>query len=709
MMKIQSTLCVLAIAFLFIAVGAAEAGKAVDAPERAVVGQTRDLQLVPDLDRAVLVGATWIWGDTIHIQDAFFLKPHFAAVNLRAGDAIVVRSASGKIVETITSRGPKDMGSFWGLSARGEDLHLEFQFTHDYAVAPFRVDKVMVGDADPFGQGGNTKSICGAQDFEDVICYDGDAEKWQTILASVGIMTVGSNPSTGLWCSGVNVSPHNYMLSAQHCILSQGVCNSTEFVFKYHNVNCGSGPTTTNWVSYRCDDIMVTSPWSVCEVTPSTLDLVLASVIGDPASTFGYVDVDPDPVVDGEAIYIVQHPLGRPQEIAHGSGSDVDADAPMLRYYNTLDSDAGSSGGPIFRETDHKLVGVHHCSGCEVPGVGNRGIMSSEIYPLIEDYVCSDTIDVRFAATEGLAEVTGDGDAVVEHGETWQFDPLVRNVACTADAFGVIADIELNPDSTGPVNITNGAASFGDVLAGETVTSQLPVIFEVGETAECGADIVFDMLDLDATNGGPFPDAPEFLSVTIGELIWSSLLLEDFASGIPGNWTVVHNGTATGDAATWTTENPGGVNLPLTEPFAIVDSDHAGSGATHDEELITRQVDCSTYDKVELRFNHEYRWWSGGGNEQADVDVRSAATGGAWVNVANYSGQDASGNEEIDISDLAAGQPDVEIRFHYHDAWYDYWWAVDDVQIYGGQYDCGAETGLIFADGFESGDLSNWS
>jgi len=686
-----------------------EAGKPINRPERVSVGEGRDFQLVPDLDRAVPVGSGRLWGDAIRIEDAFFVKPHFVGVNLRAGDALIIRSATGHIVETITGRGPKDMGSFWGLSARGEELHLELHLSHDYAVPPFSIDRMIVGDVDPFGSGGSgPESICPPGDFEDVICYDSDPGKWGTVMASVGLMNVGSNPTSGLWCSGSNVSPNNYVLSNDHCIASQAECDTTEFVFKYYNQNCGSGPTTADWQSFRCDDIVVSSPFVSCEATLTTLDFSLNSVIGDPASTFGYVVADPNPITDGEGIYIVQHPDGRPHEIAHGDGTNVDADAPNLRYYDTLDTEGGSSGSPIYREADDKLIGLHHCGGCTTPGTGNRGMMMSDIYPLIESYLCSSSLDLAPAGTQNLAEVSGNGNAVLEPGETWQFTPLVRNGACSADALGVGADITLNPGSTGPVVITNSAASFGDVGAGTSVGSTVPVEFAVDAAAVCGEDVVFDMGEITSSSGGPFPGVTGLLAVPVGELVYSSLMLEDFSTGIPVDWTVIHSGTATGAAETWTTANPGGRTLPLTAPFVIVDSDDAGTGVTHDEELISAPVDCSGYEHVELRFNHDFNWYSGGGNEQCDVDIRSAATGSAWVNVANFSGADVSGNAVVDISAQAVDQTDVELRFHYYDATYDYWWAVDDIEILGGTFVCG-DTSEIFADGFESGGTGAWT
>jgi hypothetical protein len=334
-------------------------------------------------------------------------------------------------------------------------------------------------------------------------------------------------------------------------------------------------------------------------------------------------------------------------------------------------------------------------------------MMMSDIYPLIEDYLCTTTLEVAAAGTEGLAEVSGNANTILEPGETWQFTPKVRNMACAENAFGVTADIEANPASTGPVVLTNGAASFGDVPASTTATSVLPVVFELDLTATCGEDVVFDMTNLTATNGGPFPGQTGLITIAVGELVYTTIMLESFAGGIPVDWTVVHNGTATGAAATWTTDNPGGRTVSLTAPFAIVDSDHAGSGATHDEELISPVVDCTGYPNVSLRFNHHFEWYSAGGNEQADVEVRSTATGGSWVNVANYSGGSASGNEVIDISAHAADQSDVQLRFRYYDASFDWYWAVDDIELITSEFVCGDE--VMFADDFEAGNTDRWS
>ncbi|MFH0946436.1 MAG: trypsin-like peptidase domain-containing protein [Planctomycetota bacterium] len=655
-------------------------GKEMDAPRGAVVGTSQPITVDPDLENAIRVGNSLYWTRLVKVHSASFLKAHLVNVNLRVGDMLTVRSRTGNVVEEIVGRGPQDEGNFWALSVFGDEMYLEFQFVAPYTYTPFRIDQIIVGNADLLNSTSpSPESICSPGDFENVICYQSDAGKWANVMGSVGVMTVGGNPVSSLWCSGSNVSPLNYLLTNNHCITSQSDCNTSEFVFKYYTLACGGGATTQDWQGFRCNQLVAYSPFSSCDQGLSDLDFSLCSVIGDPASTYGYVSPDPVRLTDGEAIYIIQHPAGRPHEIAHGSGPDVDVDGTVLRYYDTLDTEGGSSGSPIYRESDDKLVGLHHCGGCSTAGVGNRGMLMADIYPHIAPYVCSPTLELRSAGYEGLAEVHGNGDAVFDPGETWQFSPKVQNSACSLTATSVTAAIQVNAGSV-PATVLDPNASFGNIGGGLTVASTSPVRFQISAIAACGGNVILDVASINATNGGPFAGASAVLDEALGTSPVTTLFSENFSSGL-SSWTIVNGGTGTGTASTWTTANPGGRSLALTAPFAIADSDALGSSDSMDEQLISPLVNCSGYLGVTLQFNHDFTWYSGGNDEQCDVAVRSTATAGSWVSVAHYSGGSASGAVAIDISSQAAGQTDLQVRFHYYNALYEWWWAVDDILV----------------------------
>ncbi len=653
-------------------------------PGPAVVGVSQPIEIRPKLEGAYTNGERLLWGDWLRVKDASFLKAHFVDVNLRPGDVLILRSTSGRVVEEIKGRGPKGKGSFWALSAYGEELILEFDFAAPYDYEPFRVDQVITGDPNvlqPPTDG--PESICSPGDFEDVICYQSDAGKWSNVMASVGVMTVGGDPVSALWCSGSNVSPLNYLLTNDHCIASQSECDTAEFVFKFYRTDCGTNAApNVDWEAFRCDEVVASSPFdNNCESTLSNLDYALCSVIGDPASTYGFVNADPTPITDGEAIYIIQHPAGRPHEITHGSGPDVDADGTVLRYYTTLDTEGGSSGSPLFRESDDMLIGLHHCGGCTTPGTGNRGMLMSDIYPEIASFLCTPAVGLVASEGSAMTEIRGNGDGVFDPGEIYEFFPSVRNTACFADATGVTAEVIPSLASAPYVKMLDSSAMFGNVAGGASAASSLSVRFKIKGNAPCGSSLALDMVNIQATGTGLFNDSTDYVSMLVGSEPVETELYAGFENTL--GWSVVDGGAGAGVAQTWTTTNPGARVLPLTAPYFIVDSDEHGTTNAMDEELVSPVISVEDAEGVYLQFTHDFRWYSGGQDEQCDVDIRSSATRGSWETIANYSGASASGTVELDITAYAAGQSDVQIRFHYYDALYEWWWAVDDVYVLG--------------------------
>lgn len=704
-----------------IATGAAFAGKpdphATIEPGPKAVGQVETIEVVPRAGATRSLGpGRRLWSETIYWPGASLLKVRFVDFALRPGDVLVVRAGSGREIERLTGRGPRDRGTFWSLTAFEDTLHLELEHRAPYEEPPFRVDRVLVGEPGLFDDApAAPESVCAPADYDDVICYEDEAGKWANVLASVGVMTLGGNPATGLWCSGSNVSPNNYVMTNYHCIPEAGSCANSEFVFKFYRTACNTGaPPTADYQSFRCDETVVQSPIGDCDATTTTLDFSLNSVIGDPAATFGYVRPDPTRLTDGEAIYIVQHPAGRPHEIAHGDDEDVVVDPTagksVIRYYDTLDTEGGSSGSPIFRESDDQMVGLHHCGGCETPGIGNRGMLMSDIYPLIEDYLCTDALSMSAPPASDLVEVAGNGDGLLDPGETWSFVPRVRNASCSSDATGVEAAVGVGTGSSPGITLLDTVASFGAIAAGEIALAASPIEFELDGSFPCGGEAIFDLTEITANEGGPFGPVAGILSANVGQRVYATAFSESFEVGIPGSWSVVDGGSGGGAAATWTTANPGGRAVGLLEPFAIVDSDEAGSSATQDEQLITPAVDLTGWSDVELAFAHNFRWYSLGEDEKCDVDVRSTATGGSWVNVARFEDGDATGQVALDVTTQLAGTSDAQVRFRYHTAQFEWWWAVDDVSLRADLGDvCYPWTSdQVFVDDFETGSSARW-
>ncbi|MCB0393689.1 MAG: trypsin-like peptidase domain-containing protein [Bdellovibrionales bacterium] len=650
------------------------------------VGDTKSISITPVFGEESLSVSNedHLWRYEIREKGAKFIRIHFEDFNLRAGDEVVVRSATGRVVDTLTNSGPYNNRNFWALSSFGDTAYIEFSYRKPYDTRPFSIDKIVKGTRlplrpkdeyksffDSLKDSHQLESLCGPNDGVGVACVEADAGKWKNVMASVGVMKVGEDASESTFCSGSLISPTDMALTNNHCINTQAQCEGAEFVFAYYHTTCG-GSRLAEWVSFRCEKMVKTSPYVDCDPTVNSLDYSLNKVAGNPSSRFGYVEIDDQPLRSGEGLYIIQHPSGRPHEISQGSGADVKVDGHTLRYFDTLDTEPGSSGSPIFRESNNKLVGLHHCGGCEDAASGNRGMLMTDIRPQIQDYLCTSDLSLSIVESPTLTEVTGNGDAVLDPGETWEFLPEAKNISCSKSARNVVAKFVSTQNG---ITIVGGDVSFGDIASAGSAKGKNAVQFRIDRKVSCGTEIEIRISEL-LVDGVKNKSDIGYLKETLGEEVFVDLMAEKFNKGLPDGWKIVDEGTGTGAAQTWTTNNVGDRSISFDPPFFIVDSDQHGKYDMN-EQLISREVDVSKYPNVVLTFKHDFKKY---GDELGLVEVKSSATSQKWTEVARYSADD-SGSKSIDISAIAGGQSDVQVRFYYYnanDAWY---WAVDDVYV----------------------------
>ena len=273
----------------------------------------------------------------------------------------------------------------------------------------------------------------------------------------------------------------------------------------------------------------------------------------------------------------------------------------------------------------------------------------------------------------------GNGNGYWENGEEVQFSVAVRNNG-TDDLTNVTARVV--PLTPGVVMLDD-TASFGALAEGTSGSSQAPhFTARLPQGLACGGELLFD-LEIDSDQGGWL----DGLSETVGEVVLGGgiVLTEDFEGGIPGSWTI-EDGSS--DGFTWYADDvsdPAGCgntdpNPPLAGTWAAVDSDCTGTGVAMDESLISPVMDLSFALTASLDFDHFYQQY---GPEFCDVDVRSSLTGGAWVNVAQWTGTDTPNPDHatLDITAQAAGASDAQVRWRYYNADFEWFWYLDNVIV----------------------------
>jgi leucyl aminopeptidase len=339
-------------------------------------------------------------------------------------------------------------------------------------------------------------------------------------------------------------------------------------------------------------------------------------------------------------------------EIAETTGTtwlDEGADQPTTYYYRTE---------------------AVHADGFCVSAPSNCATATPTVYHATS--VDADVGDVCAAGGPGS------GDGIVDPGESVLLPITLHNDgnAGLSDITGTLSS------STAGITIIDPAASWPDIAPGATAESRPNHFgFQVADSLECGTTVQA-ALALDYAEGSNATG----LSMPIGDPYEVLLLDEDFSAGIPGDWTIVDGGSGGGAASTWTTANPGGrsIDPPFDSPFAIVDSDAAGSGASQDEALITPSFDGTGCKQILLEFSNQFRGYSGSQPEKADVDL-STDGGSHWMNRLRIEGGDdgypAPNTKSVDLTSVLGGVDDLRLRFRYHQAQYEWWWAIDNVKV----------------------------
>ncbi|HUT31140.1 MAG TPA: C10 family peptidase [Sedimentisphaerales bacterium] len=226
------------------------------------------------------------------------------------------------------------------------------------------------------------------------------------------------------------------------------------------------------------------------------------------------------------------------------------------------------------------------------------------------------------------------------------------------------------------VTVTENPGGTG-VFKGSIATANGATVIGDGTVQVLASQVVGGVYQ-DADNGTGSPGTSYGSAILAPQK--TTIYSTNFTGGLPAGWSTVDGGTST-DTWSATSEWADRTSPYWTGTFMIADSDLAGYGIAMNEELISCGINCSAYRNVALKFGHYFKWSVYNWDELCDVDVR--ADGGSWQRLARYTGADVSGLVELDLSAYADGQANVQVRWHYYNALWEYWWGIDDVQVIG--------------------------
>ena len=321
-----------------------------------------------------------IWSEELWFGGADYIAPHFSKFNLPEGARVVVRNHDGSRSWTYTGNG-KDLDQpelgFWGVHIYGESAIVEL-----FSSVPVRRGAVVI---DRFARGfkpaeilqSQPESLCGGDDSEWAKCYQTSEPTVYDRSRAVARLFIGGTSA----CTGWLVGSEGHVMTNEHCIGTNNAAQNTTFEFMAEGSSC-----TTSCSSWGACPGTIAATTSTLVKNDAALDYALVKLPNNPSSTYGFLQMRSSGATLGERIYLPQHPAAWGKKIALRAGS---ANATVTSVNESpcsggpgdigymADTQGGSSGSPVIGYSDHTVVSLHHCGGCNNTGVPIDAVVAS--------------------------------------------------------------------------------------------------------------------------------------------------------------------------------------------------------------------------------------------------------------------------------------------------------------------------------------------
>lgn len=322
----------------------------------------------------------------IYHENASFIKLNFK-LSLLQGDYVTVCNPN----KTECYRYPDgdgftydEDGSIWSLSLEGDTAELEIHNINQINSKGIDFDSIGV-ELIQYQRGLSKgellrklppSTVCGKKDFVDIECVKNSESKKYEMHTGVARLRMGRGSCTA-WLVKSKNGKNNLLMTNNHCMADNSKVARSESQFMYQAGKCNGNAGSFVKVSGK-----------TMLKTNKGLDYTLYEVNdSNKLANFKAYSIDSGKVSIGDKIYIIQHPRANPKKIAIKDDKSTGNLCQVNRFRGKdhgyyCDTEPGSSGSPVFKSSNHKIIAIHHYGGCH-----NSGVKMELIKPEISKWI----------------------------------------------------------------------------------------------------------------------------------------------------------------------------------------------------------------------------------------------------------------------------------------------------------------------------------
>ncbi|MBN1356180.1 hypothetical protein JXA40_07925 [bacterium] len=298
-----------------------------------------------------------IWRLRIQSPGARQMRVHIRDMTLQGNSSLYIYHESQEISDVYTGLGPFSSGDFWSWATEGEIVIVEWNQPDIIGDGPwnppFTISEIAHayrGIPEPPESDPGREQWC----HNDATCDTGYRAQ-RDASAYISFYSGGWYICSGTMLNNTQNDFRPFFMTANHCIGNQSEAESVQVYFYYYTAVCNSGSasfgTAKNGANLRATGTFSnSSDFSLLELTSSGFTGVY------------FAGWDRSSVAMNEAVTSIHHPDGSYRRISYGSRIDYFGypdfwDVRWNRTSNPGVTEPGSSGGGLFRDSNHLFIG----------------------------------------------------------------------------------------------------------------------------------------------------------------------------------------------------------------------------------------------------------------------------------------------------------------------------------------------------------------